>query len=181
MQFWVELLIERVFETVQTLIHYVLSPFNTLKLFISWLFFSHFKCESDDLVDTSTLGDSNPAIQKQARRQQSLNTDGRTCEDVITALGWVASFSFLGCSLWIIASYQFARPRITSSTLWSLRFSWRHRYPYEALRVTTEDGYILLLERIPRYVTGVRVNFGLQRLNIWTNFHLVVVRYNKQA
>lgn len=26
------------------------------------------------------------------------------------------------------------------------------RYPYEALRVTTEDGHILLLERIPRSV-----------------------------
>lgn len=25
------------------------------------------------------------------------------------------------------------------------------RYPYEVLRVTTADGYILLLERIPRY------------------------------
>jgi len=24
------------------------------------------------------------------------------------------------------------------------------RYPYEAYRVTTEDGYVLLLERIPR-------------------------------
>lgn len=120
MQFWVEILIERVFETVQTLIHYVLSPFNTLKLFISWLFFSHFNREPDHLVDTSTLGDSNPAIQKQARRQQSLNTDERTCEDVITALGWVASFS-LGCSLWIIASYQFSRPRLKSCRLWLLR------------------------------------------------------------
>ena len=87
MEFWVELLIERIFETVQTLIHYVLSPSSTLKLFISWLFFCHFKRKPDDLVDTSTLGDSNPAIQKQARRQQSLNTDERTCEDVITALG----------------------------------------------------------------------------------------------
>lgn len=27
-----------------------------------------------------------------------------------------------------------------------------HSYPYEALRVITEDGHILLLERIPRYV-----------------------------
>ena len=26
-----------------------------------------------------------------------------------------------------------------------------YRYPYEALRVVTEDGYVLHLERIPRY------------------------------
>ncbi len=26
------------------------------------------------------------------------------------------------------------------------------RYPYEALRVTTADGHVLLLERIPRHV-----------------------------
>lgn len=110
MQFWVELLIERIFETVRTLIHYFLSPFNTLKLFLSWLIFSKLNREPADLVDTSTLGDANPSLQKQVRRHQSLNTDGRTCEDVITALG----------------------------------------YPYEALRVTTADGYILLLERIPR-------------------------------
>ena len=25
------------------------------------------------------------------------------------------------------------------------------RYPYEAIRVVTNDGYVLLLERIPRY------------------------------
>jgi len=87
MQFWAELLIERIFETVRTLIHYFLSPFNTLKLFISWLFFGKVNCGPDDLVNTSTLGNSNPILQKQARRQQSLNTDERTCEDVITALG----------------------------------------------------------------------------------------------
>ena len=26
-----------------------------------------------------------------------------------------------------------------------------YRYPYEAIRVVTSDGYVLLLERIPRY------------------------------
>ena len=27
------------------------------------------------------------------------------------------------------------------------------RYPYESVRVVTEDGYVLLMERIPRYAT----------------------------
>uniref|UniRef100_A0A7I4ED24 Partial AB-hydrolase lipase domain-containing protein n=1 Tax=Physcomitrium patens TaxID=3218 RepID=A0A7I4ED24_PHYPA len=105
MQFWVEIFIERIFEIVRSFIYYSLSPFKTAKLFLKFLLFSDSNPEPDDLVETSTLGDSNPALQK-----QTLNTDGRTCEDVITSLG----------------------------------------YPYEALRVTTDDGYILLLERIPR-------------------------------
>lgn len=31
------------------------------------------------------------------------------------------------------------------------------RYPYEAIRVVTADGYVLLLERIPRYVSFILV------------------------
>jgi hypothetical protein len=31
-------------------------------------------------------------------------------------------------------------------------FSACFRYPYEAIHVITSDGYVLLLERIPRYI-----------------------------
>ncbi|KAG0621286.1 hypothetical protein M758_3G008100 [Ceratodon purpureus] len=110
MQFWMELLIESIFEVMRTLIHYSLSPFKTFKLFLCWMVFGKSNSGSDDLVNSSTLGDSNPALRKQVRRQQNLNMDERTCEDFIRDLG----------------------------------------YPYEALRVITEDGHILLLERIPR-------------------------------
>jgi hypothetical protein len=83
-----ELLIERIFEVVRTLIHYFLSPFKTLRLLLCWLFFGKSNSQGPDgLVDSSTLGDSNPALQKQVKRQQTLNMDERTCEDVIRDLG----------------------------------------------------------------------------------------------
>jgi hypothetical protein len=64
------------------------------------------------VVETTILGGDEPVPQVKVQgRQQTLNTDSRTCGDIITSLG----------------------------------------YPYEVLRVTTADGYILLLERIPRY------------------------------
>ena len=85
MQFWMELLIERVFEVVQTLVHYSLSPFKTLKLLLSWVFFG--KSSSSSSVSSSTLGDANPALQTKPKRQQGLNVDERTCEDVIKDLG----------------------------------------------------------------------------------------------
>lgn len=87
MQFWVEILIERIFEIVRILIQYSLSPFKTLRLFLSWILFGKSNSGSNDLVDTSTLGNPSPALQKQVKRQQNLNTDERTCEDVITSLG----------------------------------------------------------------------------------------------
>lgn len=149
MQFWVELLIERMFETMRTLIHYSLSPLSTLRLLISWLFFPNRNEGPDELVDTSTLGDSNPVLQKQVRRQQTLNTDGRTCEDVITALGWVKTALSLDTILVfiskIIGIIESLVKVVTDGSFGC------HRYPYEALRVTTEDGHILLLERIPRF------------------------------
>lgn len=89
MQFWVEIFIERIFEIVRSFIYYSLSPFKTAKLFLKFLLFSDSNPEPDDLVETSTLGDSNPALQKQVKQKQTLNTDGRTCEDVITSLGCV--------------------------------------------------------------------------------------------
>lgn len=87
MQFWMELLIESIFEVMRTLIHYSLSPFKTFKLFLCWMVFGKSNSGSDDLVNSSTLGDSNPALRKQVRRQQNLNMDERTCEDFIRDLG----------------------------------------------------------------------------------------------
>lgn len=112
LQLVMELLIERVFEVVRNIVHHVLSPFNTLRDFLHWAFFRDTSYDDDtDLAHMDTLGDPDPHPQKQREvPQQSLNTDNRTCQDIITRLG----------------------------------------YPYEAYRVTTEDGYVLLLERVPR-------------------------------
>lgn len=84
-----ELSIEWMFEVIRILIYYSLSPFKTLKIFISWLFFRNSNSGPDNRVNTAILCDSNPAPQKKVKKQQILNTDERTCEDVITSLGSV--------------------------------------------------------------------------------------------
>eukprot|EP00250_Pteridium_aquilinum_P017266 c23537_g2_i1 orf=690-2930(-) len=112
LQLVVELSIERVFDVVRKVLLYCLSPLQTLKLLVRKLF-TYSKGDKDTVkVQTATLGDSNPAPSaKKAKHQPAMNTDARSCGDVITDLG----------------------------------------YPYEAIRVITEDGYVLLMERIPRH------------------------------
>ncbi|KAG0558014.1 hypothetical protein KC19_11G172800 [Ceratodon purpureus] len=112
LQLVIELFIERVFDVVHSIVHHVLSPFKTLREFFQWAFFRDTSYNDDtDTAEMATLGDSHPHPQKQKQvPQQPLNTDNRTCQDIIISLG----------------------------------------YPYEAHRVTTDDGHILLLERIPR-------------------------------
>ncbi|XP_024356464.1 uncharacterized protein [Physcomitrium patens] len=112
LQLVIELQIERVFEVVRYIIHHVLSPFKTFGEFIHWAFFRDTSYnDASDLADVATLGASDPVPHKQKQvPQQPLNTDNRTCQDIIRSVG----------------------------------------YPYEAYRVKTEDGHILLLERIPR-------------------------------
>lgn len=67
--------------------------------------------DSIPIVATATLADSDPTpTEKKSILSNRLNTDARTCRDVITELG----------------------------------------YPYEAINVVTSDGYVLVLERIPR-------------------------------
>lgn len=112
----IEIFIESIFDAVHKLAHCVLSPTDTLRRLLRWL--SH---NSDGLTDipadcvgthvsTTVLSDNDPTPAETTTFNNSLNTDARTCRDVITELG----------------------------------------YPYEAIRVVTADGYILVLERIPR-------------------------------
>lgn len=110
LQLVVELFIERVFDVVRKVLMHSLSPVQTLKL-LTWKLHSHGEEADAVTVETATLGVSDPApLAHKSKLPQAMNTDARTCEDVITDLG----------------------------------------YPYEAIRVVTDDGYILLLERIPR-------------------------------
>jgi hypothetical protein len=89
LQILVELSIERIFDGVRRFIQICFSPLAILNLI-----FNRFKSNRsvDDEYDvvvgaTSTLGDSDPTPHKQVRRGQTLNTDGRTCEDIISSLG----------------------------------------------------------------------------------------------
>lgn len=168
-----ELLIERVFEMVRNIVHQVLSPFETLREFLHWAFFRDTSYNDDtDIGHMATLGDSDPHPHKQKQvPHQPLNTDNRTCQDMIGSLGLVFNFLDIGDGLlcyvmccsraWLFFYYlwlvNMATPNVMLIVDWSelqtgaLVFHASCRYPYEAYRVTTEDGYVLLLERIPRY------------------------------
>ncbi|XP_057519963.1 uncharacterized protein LOC130800451 [Amaranthus tricolor] len=110
-----EICIEAVFDAVHKAVHLMLSPSEAVKIlseevFPQWTKNVHVK-ELVENVSTSVLGEDEPAHTERKISFHPLNTDARTCQDVITELG----------------------------------------YPYEAIHVVTEDGYILLLERIPRH------------------------------
>ncbi|KAA8542681.1 hypothetical protein F0562_023820 [Nyssa sinensis] len=84
----IEIFIEAIFDVVHKAAHFLKHPFPLLP---------------------SGTADPTPT-ERNTSFHQSLNTDARTCQDVITEFG----------------------------------------YPYEAIPVVTADGYVLLLERIPR-------------------------------
>ncbi|KAJ6359069.1 hypothetical protein OIU76_000724 [Salix suchowensis] len=113
----IEVFIEVIFDFFHKAAHFLLSPSEVIKAiwrwFLSWT--SRNKDIRGGVSDTSipaaTLGEDDPApTEMKTTLHNSLNTDARTCQDVITELG----------------------------------------YPYEAIHVITSDGYVLLLERIPR-------------------------------
>ncbi|KAF2298780.1 hypothetical protein GH714_027499 [Hevea brasiliensis] len=112
----IEIFIEAIFDFFHKAAHFLLSPSEVLRIPYRWFSYQRSGHEdtngmSDTSVPTATLGESDPTpTERKTTFHQSLNTDARTCQDVITELG----------------------------------------YPYEAIRVITADGYVLLLERIPR-------------------------------
>ncbi|KAL2461652.1 alpha/beta-Hydrolases superfamily protein [Abeliophyllum distichum] len=109
----IEIFIESIFDAVHKAAHCVLSPTDTFRRLLRWLSHGHRDIPTDCVgtrVSTSVLSNNDPTPTDETNFGNSLNTDARTCRDVITELG----------------------------------------YPYEAIRVVTADGYILLLERIPR-------------------------------
>uniref|UniRef100_A0A803P6T1 Partial AB-hydrolase lipase domain-containing protein n=1 Tax=Cannabis sativa TaxID=3483 RepID=A0A803P6T1_CANSA len=116
LQLAIEIFIEAIFDIVHKVAHFLLSPSEAFRV-VSRFCFSHNsgdkKAHESDArasVQTSTLGENDPSTTERTASFQALNTDARTCQDVITELG----------------------------------------YPYEAIHVITNDGYVLLLERIPR-------------------------------
>ncbi|KAL8492450.1 hypothetical protein ACS0TY_023870 [Phlomoides rotata] len=110
----IEFFIESAFDVVHKAAHCLLSPGDTIRRICRW-FSSEGNVQNENppegvtSVSTSVLSNSDPTPTER-KTSFPLHTDARTCEDVITELG----------------------------------------YPYEAIRVVTTDGYIVLLERIPR-------------------------------
>ncbi|GAB4860960.1 hypothetical protein Ancab_036120 [Ancistrocladus abbreviatus] len=116
LQLAIEISIEAIFDAFHRAAHFLLSPSETLRMLLVWVFLRKSAAEhvqadgSTESVPTATLGEDDPTPTERKTTYHALNTDARTCQDVITELG----------------------------------------YPYEAIHVITTDGYILLLERIPR-------------------------------
>ncbi|CAN6938458.1 unnamed protein product [Brassica oleracea] len=114
----IEICIEAIFDFFHKATHLLLSPSEAIAIMLSWFSPSshrrkekHGHVSDDETVQTATLGDGDTSLtERPTRLYNTMNTDTRTCQDVITELG----------------------------------------YPYEAIRVVTSDGYVLLLERIPR-------------------------------
>ncbi|KAG2411029.1 Triacylglycerol lipase [Vigna angularis] len=104
-----EIFIEAVFDVIHKSIHVLFSPSEALGTLFRF-FSSHERpiLADNDVVEDASV--SSAPAERNTSFRSSLNTDARTCQDVITELG----------------------------------------YPYEAIRVITADGYVLLLERIPR-------------------------------
>lgn len=113
----IEISIEAIFDVFHKIAHFILSPSKAFRfLFGGYSSHNNSVIENDGRVSeasisTAMLGENDPCpTERTTTFHGSLNTDARTCQDVITELG----------------------------------------YPYEAIRVITNDGYVLLLERIPR-------------------------------
>ncbi|KAL4362680.1 hypothetical protein GQ457_04G038960 [Hibiscus cannabinus] len=113
----IEIFIEAMFDMIRKTVHCVLSPSSAFRILAKWFASGSVdvKDDVDDILNASvplvTLGDNDPdPSERNPTLHHALNTDARTCKDIITELG----------------------------------------YPYEAINVITADGYILLLERIPR-------------------------------
>ncbi|CBI15422.3 unnamed protein product, partial [Vitis vinifera] len=112
----IEIFIEAIFDVVHKAAHCVLSPSEAFRIMFRWVSSHSSNTDTsagglDASVPTATLGEDDPTVrERKTTFNNTLNTDARTCQDVITEFG----------------------------------------YPYEAIRVVTADGYVLLLERIPR-------------------------------
>ncbi|XP_059287040.1 uncharacterized protein LOC132040414 isoform X6 [Lycium ferocissimum] len=91
----IEIMIETVFGFVHKAAHCLLSPIVTFTEVVKW-FFSHMSGPevvpadgSAVSVPTDTLSENDPTPrERQTGFYHSLNTDARTCQDVITELGY---------------------------------------------------------------------------------------------
>lgn len=84
----IEISIEAIFDIVHKVAHFLLSPSKAFRILVRW-YSSHERDGKDgDYVSTATLGDNDPCpTERKAPFHQSMNTDARTCQDVITEFG----------------------------------------------------------------------------------------------
>jgi hypothetical protein len=95
----IEIGIEAIFDFFHKATHLLLSPSEAFAILLSWFSSSsrspkenHGEVAYDETVQTATLGDTDPSpterpVESPTRLYNSMNTDTRTCQDVITELG----------------------------------------------------------------------------------------------
>lgn len=86
-----EICIEAVFDAVHKAAHFILFPSEAFRILSGWIFPQRSSSvhvhESDENVSTSILGEDDLAPTERKTSFHPLNTDARTCQDVITELG----------------------------------------------------------------------------------------------
>ena len=90
----IEIFIEAVFDVIHKAVHLLLSPSEAFEKLFE-LFSYHESGVKDDhdggedtSTSTATLGENDPTpTERDGNFRQPLNTDARTCQDVITELG----------------------------------------------------------------------------------------------
>lgn len=93
LQLATEISIEAIFDVVHKASHFLLSPLDSFKKLFRWYTSPSTSCDNKQVVQepsvpTATLGESDPTLNERNNSfQQSMNTDARTCQDVITELG----------------------------------------------------------------------------------------------
>ncbi|GLT50420.1 hypothetical protein SLA2020_239070 [Shorea laevis] len=91
----IEIFIEAIFDMFHKAAYFLLSPSEAFKIIRGW--FTSLRSDvkdvhpgvSDAYVSSTTLGSDDPAVtERKTTLYQSLNTDARTCQDVITEMGY---------------------------------------------------------------------------------------------
>ncbi|KAG2259504.1 hypothetical protein Bca52824_078798 [Brassica carinata] len=92
LQLGIEIFIDAIFDFFHKAAHLLLSPSEAFGILLSW-FSSSSQCHSpegnyDDVLDDETLGDNYSSSPTERTTTSLYNTDTRTCQDVITELGY---------------------------------------------------------------------------------------------
>ena len=92
-----EIVIEAIFDAVHKVAHFLLSPSEAFRILSRWVCLRRRACGSDDVIQghetvpttvpTATLGEDELTLTERKPTFHPLNTDARTCQDVITELG----------------------------------------------------------------------------------------------
>ncbi|KAG7654738.1 AB-hydrolase lipase domain [Arabidopsis suecica] len=95
LQLGIEIFIETIFDFFHKAAHLLLSPSETFGIVLSWFSSSspsskgnYGDVSDDEIVQTAILGDNDSSLTERRTTTSLYNTDTRTCQDVITELGY---------------------------------------------------------------------------------------------